>query len=290
MINHILVQEYTLPVVDDKDVASILNNYFVSVFNTTGTGASANELVDTEVEQDGMLLSDSTITEKDVIRAISEFKEHKSPGVDGITSTYALKIKEMLAKPLMLLYNRSIDKKEIPVDVIYLDFQKAFDKVPHDRLMVKIREVGIVGKIADWLQNWLKGRTQRVGINGVYSEWKAVTSGVPQWSILGPLLFTIFINDLEDNVINNMLKFADDSKLWGRVETLEERTNLQKDLDTLGDWAVRNKMPFNVNKCKIMHIGRKNVNHEYRLMGQVIPVTREEKDLGVFFLILSNQV
>src|SRR3989442_9122990 len=116
MINHILVQEYTLPVVDDKDVASILNNYFVSVFNTTGTGASANELVDTEVEQDGMLLSDSTITEKDVIRAISEFKEHKSPGVDGITSTYALKIKEMLAKPLMLLYNRSIDKNEIPED------------------------------------------------------------------------------------------------------------------------------------------------------------------------------
>ena len=74
-----------------------------------------------------------------------------------------------------------------------------------------------------------------MGINGTYSEWEKVTSGVPQGSILGPLLFTIFINDFEEGVNNEVLKFADDSKLWGRVETDEERTGLQKDLDRLGD-------------------------------------------------------
>src|SRR6267154_1638672 len=169
------------------------------------------------------------------------------------------------------------------VDIIYLDFQKAFDKVPHDILMIKIRELGIVGKIADWIKNWLEGRSQRVGINGVYSDWNEVTSGVPQGSILGPLLFTIFINDLEAGVRNYMLKFADDSKLWGRVDTEEDRINVQKDLDTLGDWARRNKMPFNVSKCKVMHIGKHNNKYNYWLMDQKITETREEKDLGVFF-------
>src|SRR6266516_3374562 len=170
-----------------------------------------------------------------------------------------------------------------PVDIIYLDFQKAFDKVPHNILMAKIRKIGIIGKLADWLQNWLEGRTQRVGINGVYSEWEVVTSGVPHGSILGPVLFTIFINELEENVINNVLKFADDSKLWGRVETLEDRLSLQKDLDILGDWAIKNKMPFNVSKCKVMHLGKKNVKYEYRIMNYVLPITSEEKYLGVFF-------
>ena len=170
-----------------------------------------------------------------------------------------------------------------PVDIIYLDFQKAFDKVPHEYLMFKIRELGIVGKIADWIRNWLDGRSQRVGINGTYSEYERVTSGVPQGSILGPLLFTIFINDFEEGVNNEVLKFADDSKLWGRVETDEERIGLQKDLDRLGDWSVRNKMPFNVSKCKVMHIGKKNIKYKYKIMSQELLETTEEKDLGVFF-------
>jgi len=175
-----------------------------------------------------------------------------------------------------------------PVDIIYLDFQKAFDKVPHDRLISKVRKAGIGGRVADWLENWLSKRFQRVGVNGSFSEWAEVTSGVPQGSILGPLLFTIFINDFEDNVTNKILKFADDSKLWGAVETVQDRTGIQKDLDTLGEWSVINQMPFNVSKCKVMHIGKKNVKADYSLMGQVITKTSEEKDLGVVFLIHLN--
>ena len=151
-------------------------------------------------------------------------------------------------------------------------------------MIQKIREIGVVGKIADWIQNWLEGRSQRVGINGIYSDWNEVTSGVPQGSILGPLLFTIFINDLEVGVRNFVLKFADDSKLWRQVHTEEDRMNMQKDLDTLGDWTKRNKMSFNVSRCKVMHIGKKNNKYNYWLMGQKISETRKEKDFGVFFM------
>ena len=135
--------------------------------------------------------------------------------------------------------------------------------------------------IADWIENWLEGRTQRVGVNGMYSDWADVTSGVPQGS--GPLLFTIYINDLEERVTNKVLKFADDSKLWGKAETIQDRISLQRDLDTLGDWSIKNKMPFNVKKCKVMHIGKNDSHDEYSLMGQKLNDSCEEKDLGVFF-------
>ena len=94
--------------------------------------------------------------------------------------------------------------------------------------MIKVREAGIVGKIGDWIENWLTNREQRVVVNGSSSEWVNVLSGVPQGSILGPLLFTIYINDLEDNLNNSLLKLADDTKLWGRVNTMEEKLPMQK--------------------------------------------------------------
>ena len=99
-----------------------------------------------------------------------------------------------------------------PVYIIYLDFQKAFDKVPHQRLLIKLKTHGIGDGIIDWIE-WLTDRRQRVVVDGEVSNLKSVLSGVPQGSVLGPLLFLIYISDLDDNITSNVLKFADDTSV-----------------------------------------------------------------------------
>src|SRR6059036_1246762 len=115
------------------------------------------------------------------------------------------------------LDNENIGSERGAVDIVYLDFQKAFDKVPHARLMKKIRNYGITGMVGGWIERWLEHRQQRVVINGNCLEWREVKSGVPQGSILGPLLFTLYINDIRNGLTNSILNFADDTKLWGKV-------------------------------------------------------------------------
>ncbi|CAM4694812.1 unnamed protein product [Caretta caretta] len=112
--------------------------------------------------------------------------------------------------------NKHVDKGD-PVDIVYLDFQKAFDKVPHQRLLHKLSHHGIRGKILSWIENWLKDREKRVEINGKFSEWRGVTSGVPQGSVLGPILFNLFLNDLEQGVNSEVAKFAEDTKHQSRL-------------------------------------------------------------------------
>ncbi|XP_059829735.1 STARD3 N-terminal-like protein isoform X1 [Hypanus sabinus] len=161
---------------------------------------------------------------------------------------------------------RKLDKGN-SVDVVYLDFQKAFDKVPHRRLVGKIRAHGIGGKTLTWIENWLADRKQRVAVNGCFSEWQVVTSGVPQGSVLGPQMFTIYINDLDEGIENNISKFADDTKLGGSVTCDEDVRRIQGDLDRLGEWADTWQMTFNVNKCEVIHFGSKNRKADYYLNG-----------------------
>jgi len=150
------------------------------------------------------------------------------------------------------------------IDVIYLDFSKAFDKVPHCRLLEKLEKHGIGGNIKSWIQNWLSGRRQRVCVNGNCSAWRIVTSGVPQGSVLGPVLFLIYINDLESDIISSVYKFADDTKLLGKVNNTNDRDLLQLDLKRMMDWSNLWQLPFNTSKCSVMHLGRNNNHYSYK--------------------------
>jgi retron-type reverse transcriptase len=155
-----------------------------------------------------------------------------------------------------------------PVDVVFLDFQKAFDKVPHKRLIESLRDIGIKGKLLSWIEEWLKGRKQRVVINGKASEWIEVESGVPQGSILGPLLFIIFINGIDEGILSDILKFADDTKIFGKAGTSESVNKLRADLQVLWKWTVKWQMNFNIDKCKVMHIGANNLEEDYVMEGK----------------------
>ena len=167
------------------------------------------------------------------------------------------------------------------VDVIYLDFQKAFDKVPHKRLLNKLKSHGISGKIFTWLEDWLSERKQRVVINGKASSWKNVLSGVPQGSVLGPILFIAYVNDIDEGLTCKISKFADDTKITGRVTSRAEKLQLQSDLDQLVNWSNKWQMKFNLDKCKVLHIGSSNDRARYSMNGSELIKVDEERDLGV---------
>ena len=178
------------------------------------------------------------------------------------------------------------------VDVLYLDFRKAFDVVPKERLLAKMNSIGVRGKVLGWVREWLTGRTQNVVLNGKVSEVGEVSSGVVQGSTLGPTLFLIYINDISSAVesgesaldlTNSILSiFADDTK-WGRcVNTAEDREKFQEGINRLEQWSRTWQMQFNTSKCKVMHLGRRgNSGAEYMMGDTVLESTRAEKDIGV---------
>ena len=162
-------------------------------------------------------------------------------------------------------------------DVIYTDFSKAFDSVPHERLFLKLEAMGIRGDVAKWIKSFLRGRTQCVNVDGEHSTWRDVLSGIPQGSVLGPILFVIFINDLPTQVKHNMCKlFADDCKLFGDVAPGEINT-IQSDLSNFEEWSKVWQQPFNAKKCKVMHLGNKNPNHDYLLNGHTLEKIKSER-------------
>ena len=175
----------------------------------------------------------------------------------------------------------------IPVDVIYLDFKKAFDSVPHQRLLLKLQAYGVSGQVFAWIKSFLKDRSQRVLINGVKSSWVKVESGIPQGSVLGPLLFLIYVNDIPASLQSKCLFFADDCKIFSPILNQDSVDRLQNDLDTLQLWSSIWQLPFNVSKCMVLHLGRLNPNSTYYINSTALQNTSEVKDLGV---IIDNHL
>ena len=137
------------------------------------------------------------------------------------------------------------------IDVIYLDFMKAFDTVPNRRLISELASYGIQGEV------FLCDRRQRVAARGALSDWLAVLSGIPQGSVLGPLLFVLYINDLPDNIRSEVFMFADDTKVFSEIRDDTDRANLQADLDELQTWSTKWLLKFHPDKCKTMMVTRK---------------------------------
>ena len=187
------------------------------------------------------------------------------------------------ATQLLLAYEEwsgMIEKGE-PVDVLYLDLAKAFNTVPTRKLLNKVKAHGIDGKILRWIEAFLVGRQQRVIVGGSHSGWGPLTSGVPQGSVLAPLLFLLYVNDLPD-VLNSRIKiFADDSKLYRSVSVPADSFAMQVDLDAALQWADEWQLTFNANKCKVLHIGRLNRHHVYTMKGTELEETAVERDLGI---------
>ena len=172
------------------------------------------------------------------------------------------------------------------VDTIYLDFQKAFDTVPHRRLIGILESYGINGDILTWIKAFLIGRTQVVRVNGSESESAPVLSGIPQGSVLGPLLFVIYINDLPDVINSDSLLFADDTKVFRKITSKEDALRLQSDIDSLQLWSNKWLLRFHPDKCHVLTLGKfENIRYtkRYNMSNHELEHVFEEKDLGVIF-------
>ncbi|KAJ7400182.1 RNA-directed DNA polymerase from mobile element jockey-like protein [Pitangus sulphuratus] len=186
------------------------------------------------------------------------------------------------------------------VDVVYLDFSKAFDTISHSSLLEKLSARVVDGCTLSWVKNtfwaqmdrprewwWIRkqldGRIQRVVVNGSESQWTSVKSGVPQGSILGPVLFNIFIIDIDEGIECTLSKFAD-TKLSGVVDTPECWDDIQKELDKHKKWSHGNLIGFNKAKYKVLHLGQSNTQYQHRLEDERIEGSPAEKDLGLLWM------
>ena len=168
-------------------------------------------------------------------------------------------------------------------DLVLPDFSNTFDKVSHQKLLLKLHRYVIRGPTLRWIQAFLSVRTQTVVLDNEKSNTVPVTSGVPQGSVLGPILFLIYINDLPDSTMSKVRLFADDTAIYLAVSSLEDAQILQQDLDHLHEWELEWDMEFNPSKCVVIHVTRSRtpIPSQYLLHGQVLESVAGSKYLGM---------
>ena len=169
------------------------------------------------------------------------------------------------------------------VDCVYIDFAKAFDSVVHSKLCAKVASFGFGGKLLGWIAAFLTGRTQQVKVGKSVSGIINVLSGVPRGSVLGPLLFLLYINDLVD-VFDSKLKvklFADDVKVYVVLDNINSGELLQSGLDNLAIWAAKWQLSISVPKCTVLHMGSLSNVNDFVINGNVLPIVSSVVDLGL---------
>ncbi len=164
-------------------------------------------------------------------------------------SQHGFRYKRSCLYNFLTFYNDLFSVHDITrsLDIVYLDFQKAFHKVPH-KLMFNVKQLEIASNVHNWTENWLRNRKQRLVINGAASDWTTVTCGIPQGSVLGPVLFKIYINKIDVGLNKFIGKFADDTKVGNSVISDRDRQSLQDDFNKSSAWSARWEMPFNIKK------------------------------------------
>ena len=169
------------------------------------------------------------------------------------------------------------------VDAVILDFEKAFDTVAHQRLLRKVEYYGIRGPVHGWLRSWLVGRTQCVVLDGETSENESVTSGVPQGTVLGPIMFLMYINDIAAKTTSTIKLFADDGLLLRKINSTSDAETLQKDLNEIVAWSHKWQMRFNPSKCFVIRFNRKRqpIGASYTMSGVTLGEVEHHPYLGV---------
>lgn len=177
----------------------------------------------------------------------------------------------------------ALDRKK-QVDVVYSDFSKAFDKINHDLLIEKLWTIGIHGDLLRWLDSYVKNRSQAVAVKGFVSRFLDIPSGIPQGSHIGPLLFIIYINDIEKIVQNsNFLLYADDAKFFRIVEGYDDCLRLQSDIERLTEYCSSNQLFLNLDKCSVISYTRKTnpINFDYTINNSSLARVTSIRDLGI---------
>ena len=168
-------------------------------------------------------------------------------------------------------------------DIIFLDFSKAFDKISHKFILSKLHYYGIRNHTLSWIGAFLSNRTQTTVVNGVHSSYVEVASRVPQGSVLGPMLFLLYINDIDNAITSHIKLFADDSFLYGNIHNQNDQVILQNDLDTIFSWAEKWLMGLNINKCSVLSITlkRNSIFLGYYMLGAMLMRVTNHDYLGV---------
>ena len=169
------------------------------------------------------------------------------------------------------------------VDGIFLDFSAAFDRVDHSVLLHKLHNYGIRCNMLGWIQSFLSDRKQMVVFQGCYSNWVSVSSGVCQGSVLGPILFLLFVNDINDSLSSLLFQFADDHSIVRCIRSFQDHQALQNYLDKIHLWTLKNNLPPNASKCAVINFSRSSGHSLYNLGGFEIKVVNDFKLLGVVF-------